>query len=352
MDTVMDALAGADALLVGGGGLLHDHWGWQPETVLTSGHWGLSLFAGIPLAAAARGIPVAMLAQGVGPLRSAAAQDFSVAAFEAASLITVRDRESRRTLRTLGIQPGRIHLTADLGLLVPFAHAVASRHPLALTQGHQVARDRVGVALRFWDRDVEPIRWQQAVAEGLRRFLQTTGARAVFVPFQHSTDPRGDDASVARLVADEIGLPDQCHIVSGPLTVSAIVETIAGCDLVLAMRYHAAVFGIVAGTPPVGITYDRKVANLMQDTGLGAFACCLSALTAERVSAMMGDVWRQRDSLEERLSVVRPCLVAAARRNLSLLDRWLERLPAVRDRVRRRAEEALERAMLDRPPAP
>lgn len=163
---------------------------------------------------------------------------------------------------------------------------------------------------------------------------------------------RGDDASVARLVADEIGLPDQCHIVSGPLPVGAIVETIAGCDLVLAMRYHAAVFGVVAGTPPVGITYDRKVANLMQDTGLGAFACCLPALTAERVSAMMGDAWRQRASLVEHLSVVRPCLVAAARRNPSLLDRWLERLPAVRDRVRWRAEEALERAMRDRPPAP
>lgn len=112
MDAVMDALVGVDALITGGGGLLHDHWGWQPETVLTSGHWGLSLFAGIPLAAAAQG--------------------FSVAAFEAASLITVRDRESRRTLRALGIRPGRIHLTADLGLLVPFAHAVASRHLSAL----------------------------------------------------------------------------------------------------------------------------------------------------------------------------------------------------------------------------
>jgi len=354
LDAVMDALAGADALIMGGGGLLHDHWGWQPETVLASGHWGLSLFAGIPLAAAARGKPVAMLAQGVGPLRSASAQGFSAAAFEAASLITVRDRESRRILRELGIRPSRIHQTADLGLLVPFDPPVNSRHCLARLSDHQVttACGAVAVALRFWDRGVEPIRWQQALADGLRRFLQATGAQAVFVPLQHSADPRGDDAAVARVVAEEIGLPDQCHVVSGPLAVGAIVEVITRCGLVLAMRYHAAVFGIVAGTMPVGIAYDRKVASLMQDAGLGVFACCLPALTEERVAAMMANAWRRRTSLERRLQEARSCLVAAARRNLSLLDGWLERLPAVCGPARRHAEEALERAMRGYPPAP
>ena len=49
-------------------------------------------------------------------------------------------------------------------------------------------------------------------------------------------------------------------------------EAIGRCDLVLAMRFHSALFALKAGVPVACLAYDPKVHGLMADAGLGGQA--------------------------------------------------------------------------------
>ena len=40
-----DAARQADLIVIGGGGLFHDYWGFPADAILTDAHWGLSYYA-------------------------------------------------------------------------------------------------------------------------------------------------------------------------------------------------------------------------------------------------------------------------------------------------------------------
>jgi len=65
---VAAAVSDARLLIIGGGGLIHDYWGYDPATVLSTIHWGLSELTGAAFVAASLDVPVLMAGIGVGPV--------------------------------------------------------------------------------------------------------------------------------------------------------------------------------------------------------------------------------------------------------------------------------------------
>ena len=62
---------------------------------------------------------------------------------------------------------------------------------------------------------------------------------------------------------------------------SGLAGAIAGCDAVVAMRYHAGLFAIRSGIPVIGLVYDPKVRHLFAAAGAEAYAVELGALRAQ-----------------------------------------------------------------------
>src|SRR3990172_8284700 len=113
VEKIMQAVAASDLVILGGGGLFHDYWGFDPDSLLTQHHAGIAFFGGIPLLASLLDKPMMMYAVGVGPLFSDVGQAHTRAAFDAATFITVRDAESKRLLELIGVPPERVRVTAD-----------------------------------------------------------------------------------------------------------------------------------------------------------------------------------------------------------------------------------------------
>lgn len=49
-------------------------------------------------------------------------------------------------------------------------------------------------------------------------------------------------------------------------------NSIAACDVFIGTRYHSVLLAIQEGVPSVGLSYERKTVNFMQDAGLSDFA--------------------------------------------------------------------------------
>src|SRR3954466_12860908 len=85
----------ADLVILGGGGLFQEYWGFDPEALLTVRAGGISYYSGPAALAALSRKPLRLHGLGFGPLSSAPAARFTRAVCRAASAVSVRDVPSR-----------------------------------------------------------------------------------------------------------------------------------------------------------------------------------------------------------------------------------------------------------------
>jgi len=65
---LLQAASSADLMILGGGSIFYDYWGFDPSAILTKNHQGLSFYSGFALLASLLKRPLMMYAVGVGPL--------------------------------------------------------------------------------------------------------------------------------------------------------------------------------------------------------------------------------------------------------------------------------------------
>lgn len=225
---VLGALRRADLFISGGGSLLQD----------ATGPLSIPYYLGVVAAARALGKPVAIYAQGVGPLRSAWARRL-LRSLNGVRLITVRDAASAALLRDCGVDRAPIEVTADAALALD-----APRAPRA---GADRPR-RIGVALRAW-RDGDAT---DALARAVDQLAARWDATVTLVPMHFP-----EDRAACRQL--QVRLRASCQVIERRLPTSEMLPLFAGFDLVIAMRLHALIFAALARVPMVGLSYDPKI---------------------------------------------------------------------------------------------
>ena len=317
-----DAARQADLVVIGGGGLFHDYWGFPADAILTDAHWGLSYYAAPAALALLHEKPLMLYAVGVGPLLTEPGRQFTKAVCDAASSITVRDEDSRSELAALGVPPERVEVTADPAFaFVPPPDAFEETDVSPALPG---MRPRLAVALRHWDVGVEPERWEAEVADALDRFLESTGGGALFLPFQQESVAIENDAAVAQRVRARMRRAEAAVILPGGSSPRRLAAAIGDCDLVLAMRMHAGLFGALAGIPVVSLDYDPKVSRFMKQIGQPDYAVRLGNVAGEGLAAVLSQAFDERGRYSRHLAGRVKGLAGLARRNAEVAIERLE----------------------------
>lgn len=263
---LVEAVRSSDLVILGGGGLLQDYWPTPAEDFLTPWQGGLYTYLALPVLAALTNRPFFLYAIGVGPLATEEGRELTRVAFALARGATVRDPESLDLLRSIGIPRESlqgVEIAADPAFDLPAARLAPD---LGLpAEGGPV----LGVVLRPWnfsrDRSGE---WEAEVGRALDRLVAEAGARIVFLPFDARAEGE-DDAALQDRVRRGMAAGGRTSRLAAGLPPGELAGALSRCDLVLAMRYHAALFALSAGVPTVGLAYDPKLAALMDGAGLG-----------------------------------------------------------------------------------
>ncbi len=291
--SLSEAVRASDLVVIGGGGLFQDYAGIEPGTLLTPWHGGVVFYAAPAVLAAVARKPVALHALGIGPLFSDEARRLVRTVARDAVRVSVRDEASRRLLETLGAAAGSVSVSADPAFLLGTERV--RPEDVLIGMGIEPHAPIVGVALRPWARGVEPAAWETAVARALDRLLETTGGTLLFAPFERSPWSDDDDFAIAARVRRRLARVDRTAVLSGLLPPADTASLLGGCDVVLAMRLHAAVFALGAAVPPVGIAYDPKVEALLAEAGLGELVEPIAALSAESLGRRLERAHAERD---------------------------------------------------------
>ncbi len=233
------AIVGSDRVVLGGGGILKDEGLRLP----------LELFA-TALAARLLGKPVSLLAVGVGPFYTRLGRWLIAATARLADVRTVRDVASAEALRRLGVGDVEVGADPTYSWDVPAAHAVTSpdRKPEVL------------ISVRPWFlRHREREREQQRLRDGIIRGISELVDAGWGVGLMSLYWPR-DQVEAHAIAAD--GRLRRVRVRDREIDWTALLDEVAGADLVVAMRYHAVVAASLQGRPVIALAYEPKVVSL------------------------------------------------------------------------------------------
>lgn len=236
------ALARSHLFLCGGGSLLQN---------VTSNR-SLTYYLGLlRLAVRLRKIAV-LYAAGIGPLIGKRARRRVTRALSRCCYISLRDRESFRLLTAIGVDAGKLHLSADPALLMPLP---PKGRGLAILQAHGVpTKPRyLCVVLRG---GASGALTRDRILAAVRMVCRRHGLFPLFPVFDRTHDVHDTTAAVARVGGKAIFLRETADA-------TAVLSL---CDAAVTMRLHALILATAAGTPTVGISADGR------DGKISAFA--------------------------------------------------------------------------------
>lgn len=295
------AVKGSDLVIIGGGGLFQDYWGVDPAAVLTRRHHGVSWCASTALLAELHAKPLMVYGAGVGPLESPEGRELTREVFQRAWRATVRDRESRDLLISLGVPGDRVAATAD--------PAFATRTPTARERGEidellgvVVGKPVVGVCPRNWNRRVSQSDWLAALAAGIGRFAAAHDATVVIVPFSDADDELGDDVAISHALEHSLTAFGGFRITHVPASGTSARALLGRCDLVVGMRLHSVILSAVEGTPVLAVAYDPKVSNVMAALSAERWCVDLPTLDADMLLEALEALYKERESVATRLA--------------------------------------------------
>jgi polysaccharide pyruvyl transferase CsaB len=290
------------ALVVPGGSLLQD----------SSSLKSLLFYLAVIKRATASGVPVYLLHQGIGPLKSWPARWLTPLALRDTRLLALRDQDSfawaqKQVLRPEGqcevlysadpVLGGR--LKTDTALLPA---VLQPRQYLVAAPRHSGDTDLAATALaRFYERAAE-----------------LSGLPVLLTAFQPDQDQGLCEAIVSKSSQGKLSLYQQ----AAQFPASAMIALLAHSAGVIGHRLHSLVLAAAYGVPAFGLAYDPKVSSFCEEMG---YPCCYPAAVNEQSARdELSQFWHGREplvtTLLQRRAAALQRLAAAEQRLYELVE--------------------------------
>jgi polysaccharide pyruvyl transferase CsaB len=224
-----------DCVVFGGGSLLQD---------VTSSK-SLLYYLGIIILAKLFRKPVAIIANGFGPITRESNKKIVRFVLNRVDAISVRDAGALESMRRVGVTK-EILLTSDITFLME-----------GYSKPFQERKNVIGISLRPWKFDDEFLTEVATFADA----MVDRGYEIRFYPMKQPDDERVSQKVMNRM-------EQECRLIRGAEKPEDILKHMADCRMFVGMRLHGLIFATNLGIPSIAIEYDPKVASFAQEADI------------------------------------------------------------------------------------
>lgn len=310
--------------------------------------------------------PVVLWAESIGPFRSRISRALVCFVLGRAAAPLLRETDSLAVVRSLGIPPERVYLTADPAFLLetqgePQLSATAPwvkgtnevRIGLCLNLGYLaggVRSDRevnllrdlyrwgqyllpetlFAAAIRAVTRTgfyTAPRRTEAAYVRGMvalvDELLSAIPCIILLIPHVESFGLLVNEHELHVRVREECSRPDRVTVCGADDGAAATKAVIGTCDLFIGGRMHANIAALSQCIPTIGVSYSHKFRGIMRDLGQEEYVTDLFA--PDEVSALAKRALRESDSIRRVLAERLPEMKRRARQNAAICKRLLDK---------------------------
>jgi colanic acid/amylovoran biosynthesis protein len=239
-------------------------------------------------------------------------------------VITLREERSAEFVRELMGDDVELEVTADSAL----QHRVEPIDRAEWTVDGGTAEDRFVVLVSAIDAKYQGAPdpaarravYDRSIVAAVDRLADRVGRdrlHVAFMPQLHSRKHR--DAPYLERLGRMLGADISWELLSAQVRSDEQRSRFAAADLVIAGRYHPAVFAVSAGVPVLCIPYEHKAAGLMEAAGQAAHVVELADVTEERLTRAVDRLFDELDEVKAQLRAAEPALRRRARRTSELV---------------------------------
>lgn len=248
--------------------------------------------------------PLVFFTQSLGPFRETKYRSAFADIFNRSHRVCVRDEKSRGHVTELGVEDEKVVVAKDA------AFVLEPKDSPAFLQEKPVQDTKFKVAisvrsLHLFDEagaDLED-NYINSIIAMVEEAVCHFDARVTFLSTCQGIDEYWtNDADFAEQIIDRLPSSLRAHVeldsaFRQPLEV---VDSYRHFDLVIATRMHAAILGLVAGTPVLGIAYEFKLEELFHQLGMDDARLSTQTmspeLSREMISSLLSnlEVWRTK----------------------------------------------------------
>jgi colanic acid/amylovoran biosynthesis protein len=209
--------------------------------------------------AIARGTPLLLSPQTIGPFTKPAYRAAAAVAMKRCDAVVARDAMSRDIARKMA--PGaRVEMAVDVAFVLPFE----DRSHLRGGERLRIGVNASGLLFNEAESGSNRFGLSYDYADFTRRLLTDLSAREdveiLLVPHATSNrDTRDDDGALADRLAAEFPRATRVANFADPMAAKSCISSL---DLLVAGRMHACIGAFSSGTPVVPVAYSRKFTGL------------------------------------------------------------------------------------------
>lgn len=272
----------ADMLISGGGTLMQD------RTSTKS----LVYYLSVIKSAISHNVKVMLYSNGIGPLTKPKNMERARKVLNRVNLITLRDENSYKTLRQIGVTNLNVLVTADPALTLSIPESDRGRQ--ILTQcGVPENKDCFAVSVRRWGSLGDD--FEENIAVLCDNIYEKYGLYPVFLPMQASKDLAISKSIAARM-------KHSAAVIENHQNVYDMLSLMSNMKLCVGMRLHTLMYAAINCIPLIGLVYDPKIKGFMDNLGQTQYTDVegLSSETVMKlVDASMNNYEKIRRSLTE-----------------------------------------------------
>ncbi|KIL46618.1 hypothetical protein KP77_27450 [Jeotgalibacillus alimentarius] len=280
----MKVLKQIDLLIIGGGGLLMDLYKRDAP-----------VYASIAIIGKKLGCEVAVWGVGAGPITTPAGTMLIKQITNAASIVTVRDEDSKKLLEKIGV-------TKSIGLTADPAFGLIPEVPRKKTE--QIKRVAV-TAVPYYSSQYWPVHREEkyqayitSFAQALDKLIEEKGIEVTFYATKYP-----QDLEVVRDI--RLKMAHDSKIIDKNMKPHDLMNFSAEQDIIIGTRLHSLILAVRTGTPVIAVGYHEKVGSFSKlieqhDYYTGIEQLSESTLT-EKVSLMEED-WHAHQETVQRIA--------------------------------------------------
>jgi colanic acid/amylovoran biosynthesis protein len=148
------------------------------------------------------------------------------------------------------------------------------------------------------------------MARTVDHLIESYGCRVVFFPQLYG---RSSDLPLIQSIVDKSRYADQVRILSDRHDSDIQQAVISRMDMMIANRYHSAIFAIKQAVPVVCIAYEHKAKGVMRQAGVEDYLIDIGELSFDTLSAAIRRAWENRQAIRRELQESLPILRKSAR---------------------------------------
>lgn len=293
---VIKSLLKCDVFLSGGGSLLQD---------ITSTRSLLYYLSLIYLAKLFKK-PVMVYANGIGPINRKINRYLTKSILNKVDLITLRDNNSEKTVKELGVNNKNVFVTADpVFTLEPTEKEKINK----LLKDENIPTDKhlIGFSVRDWKKSKNII---EVISKTIDYININYDLNVLLIPMHYP-----EDLEISKIIKENC--ETEVFILNNKYSVEDIMGVISKLDIIVAMRLHSLIYAATQAIPMVGLVYDPKVEGFLDSIGQD-MKCSIEDLDIINLCKTIDKAILKREESKNSLIDIKNKFINKSRENIKM----------------------------------